>query len=163
MKWNKKLELWTTNYAYLGNLSWVNIPYYRLKALSWSRTLVKFFQFDCKFICVYTFFVLKVRLLDLKFEFKFWVGSKITNKLAINWQNFTRVRLQLKFALWYDPMSFWLIVEKFSQTCKNLAYTSDKSGLTKRALLKCLAICKLTRTTNSHLVISYQVTRQHWN
>jgi len=61
------------------------------------------------------FFVLKIRLKDLKFEFcqfklainwKNFVNlscSRITVKLAINWKNFARARFQLKFAFIIRP------------------------------------------------------------
>jgi len=50
------------------------------------------------------FFALKVRRKDLKFEFVSLSWSKITDKLAIKWQNFARVLLQLKFAFIIRPL-----------------------------------------------------------
>jgi len=45
------------------------------------------------------FFAFKIRLEELKFEFcLIKLGQIYTDKLAINWQNFAQVGLQLKFA-----------------------------------------------------------------
>jgi len=99
--------------GYLSEWSWLRIwtavPLHKSKSLiikanlSWSRTRVKFCQFTASLsVFISFFFAVKVRLKDLKFElcqFKLeYNHSTITNKLAINWQNFARVRLQLKFA-----------------------------------------------------------------
>jgi len=45
---------------------------------------------------------------DLRTSSLSFVGlswSRITDKLAINWQNFARVQLQLKFAYWRKVVS----------------------------------------------------------
>jgi len=55
---------------------------------------------NCKFICVYIFFFVQkadIRTSSLNIVSLTW--SRTTDKLEINWSNFTRVRLQLKFAL----------------------------------------------------------------
>jgi len=49
-------------------------------------------------------------------SFVSWNWDRITNKLAINWQNFAQVRLQLKFAFRMRPLDIlsfekvWLLV-----------------------------------------------------
>jgi len=55
-------------------------------------------------LCLYLFFHLTsyFRYSSLSFV-KFWWG-KITDKLVINWQNYARVRLQLKFTLRLRPL-----------------------------------------------------------
>jgi len=51
-------------------------------------------------MCYLTFFfALKARLQLFKFEFcQIKLGYRTINKLAINWQNFAQVGLQLQFA-----------------------------------------------------------------
>jgi len=66
--------------------------------LSWSQTQAKSCQLFAR-LCSYLSFLCwksNLRISSLSFISLSW--SRITDKLAINWQNFARVRLQLKFA-----------------------------------------------------------------
>jgi len=67
---------------------------------SWTQVMQKFFSVFISFI-----FALKVRLQILKFDFvrlswdRTIVIHGTMDKLAVNWQNFARAELQLKFTL----------------------------------------------------------------
>jgi len=50
------------------------------------------------FLFISFFFALKVRLKTSSLSFVSLSWSRTTDKLAINWKNFARVQLQLKFA-----------------------------------------------------------------
>jgi len=67
--------------------------------LSWSRIRVKFCQLIASLSVLYlSFLCLKSYLRTSSLSFVSLSWSRTTYKLAINWQNFARVRLQLKFA-----------------------------------------------------------------
>jgi len=75
-------------------------PYYKCK-LEMKSNSSEILPVTCRFICMcsyLSFLRWKLDLKDLKFEFVSLSWNRITGKLAINWQNFARVQLQLKFA-----------------------------------------------------------------
>jgi len=78
-------------------------PYYKSK-LELKSNSNEILPVNCKFICdsapTYTD---KTKLEVLKFDFQRKKDMN-TDKLAINWQNFARVRLQLKFASIIRPL-----------------------------------------------------------
>jgi len=84
--------------AYLG-------PYFKSE-LELKSNSSEILSLNCKFICNST--VLQLKLTKLKLEIlKFDIQHKKdikTDKLAIKWQNFARVRLQLKFAFIIRPL-----------------------------------------------------------
>jgi len=62
--------------------------------LSWSRTRAKFCRLVANlFVFVSFFSALKIKLKDSSLSFVSLCWSRITDKLVINWQNFSRVRL----------------------------------------------------------------------
>jgi len=92
--------------------------------LSWSRTRAKFCQLIASlYVFIHLSFLCwrsDLRTSSLNFVSLSW--SKITDKRVINWQNFARVRLQLKFAFIMQTLSVPKVMNMHRLVCINHLY-----------------------------------------